>query len=521
MKKKLWTDFHNNVHIFHLEYLEKLYDFAKEQLDFWPIAYYPFFVDKIGPKDMHAEGLRPEEIIQQNWNDILAFIKEHEKDGYFIMPGYEWQGSGKDGDHNIFFTSVDKAIKEMLHPLRYEELYKKLDIENVVAIPHHTGYKVGHRGKNWNTHKEDFSPIMEIYSSHGSSESFLSDIPLGVHIHMGPKTSEGTAETAIKKGVKTGFICSGDNHIVPGIAGNGYTAVLTEENTPESIMYALKNKHVYGVTRNKIDLDFTINNNIMGSTIDVGEAKTVIAKANIIGGTAIDRVEFFHNGIAEKTFVNNGRWEKLPYGDTVRFKFELELGWGPDQRVYPDIFEKNWDVTIKPTDGKILNYETLFMYPGSKILTNSEEEFIANIYTIKSQTGKSKLSQKNYRTPYIQNQSIIFEMECKTDSQINFTIDNKKYSYNIKTLLQGSRLEAQLENAYKLAKERYDIDDYYRSDPFWHNAYKFLIHQAVPVASYSLAIEETIEDINSGDSIFVKVTQKNSDKAWSSPIFID
>ncbi len=519
MKKRLWGDFHNNVHTFHMDSIDKLYEFAKEQLDFWPIAYYPFFVDKIGPKEMHAEGLRDEKLTDQNWKDLLQYIKK-KPDDFIIIPGYEWQGSGEDGDHNIFFTNEDTAVDKMIHPLRYQELTQELDEENTVMIPHHTGYKVGHRGKNWDTHNEKFSPVMEIYSSHGSSESAISDISLDVHVHMGPRTSEGSAEAGIKRGIKTGFICSGDNHVVPGIAGNGLTAVIADDYSNESIMKALKNRNVYGVTRNKIELDYTINGHIMGSEIEA-DSEIVEACVDINAGTAIDRVEFFHNGIATNTYVNNGKWEKLAYGDTVKFKFEFELGWGPDQRVFPDLIDKNWDVYIKPLEGKILNYETLFMYPGSKITIANEEEFKANIYTLKTQkVGNHKLSQKNYRTPYIQNQSIIFEMETKTDSQIQFIIDGKEYIYNVKTLLEGTRLEAQLDEVYKLTEERFGVSEYYRSDPFWHNAYKFVIHQAMREESYKISIKEEIQDVKSGDSIFVKVTQKNNDKAWSSPIFI-
>ena len=32
-------------------------------------------------------------------------------------------------------------------------------------------YQLEHRGKNWETHNDKFSPFVEIYSSHGSSEN--------------------------------------------------------------------------------------------------------------------------------------------------------------------------------------------------------------------------------------------------------------------------------------------------------------------------------------------------------------
>ena len=40
--KKLWTDLHSNIHHNQMDELDKWTEHAKEVLDFWPIAYYPF-----------------------------------------------------------------------------------------------------------------------------------------------------------------------------------------------------------------------------------------------------------------------------------------------------------------------------------------------------------------------------------------------------------------------------------------------------------------------------------------------
>jgi len=49
MKEKLnlfWADAHTNLHTSHLERIEKLFNQAKELIDFWPIAYYPHDYEK-------------------------------------------------------------------------------------------------------------------------------------------------------------------------------------------------------------------------------------------------------------------------------------------------------------------------------------------------------------------------------------------------------------------------------------------------------------------------------------------
>ena len=42
--KYLITDFHTNIHHEQMNQLEEWYEQAKEMLDFWPIAYYPYYI---------------------------------------------------------------------------------------------------------------------------------------------------------------------------------------------------------------------------------------------------------------------------------------------------------------------------------------------------------------------------------------------------------------------------------------------------------------------------------------------
>ena len=119
-------------------------------------------------------------------------------EGFPMFMGYEWQGSGKDGDHNVFFLDNEQ---EMHHPLRYEELVKSYEGVSAIGIPHHIAYQLGSRGKNWETHNETFSPFVEIYSSHGCSESDDGPLDMNRHIHMGPRTGETSLERGIEKDI--------------------------------------------------------------------------------------------------------------------------------------------------------------------------------------------------------------------------------------------------------------------------------------------------------------------------------
>ena len=99
-------------------------------------------------------------------------------------------------------------------------------------------------------------------------------------------------------------------------------------------------------------------------------------------------------------------------------------------------------------------------------------------------------------------------------------IDGVKYEVTIRDLLYSSRLFPLLDEVSDLLKERYNFTEYYRSDSWWHNAYKIKVHEAVPEIAYTMTIKRTLE-LKEGDNIRVRVWQKNGGVAWSSPIFVE
>ncbi len=515
MRQRYWSDFHTNMHSRHLEQLEQWYGFAREMLDFWAPVYYPYFVNR-SENGFGYEDTLPEETYQRDFERLKNFLKEKPED-FLLYAGYEWQGNGKDGDHNVFFQDF---TQDMQMPMTYEELYRMYRNagEKVMAIPHHTGYQPGHRGKNWETNREDFSPVTEIYSSHGSSEDSEASIPLNVHIHMGPRTERGTFRWAMRQNIHAGVIASGDNHVCPAISGNGFFAVLAERYDRESIFQAIRSRHTYGVSRSRIELDYTINGEIMGSRIKSGRENK--AEIQVVGSGAVDRIELYRNGILDRCYTHRGTWERALPEKKVRFKFEIEAGWGPDRRVFPDMEERLWHIEVF-TPGKILGVEKLWTSPGSAVTVENQQKIKADIVTRKTIQGNGKLSQKNYLTPNIQNQSIIMEMEANREDAVRFTIDGKDFQVPVSTLLEESVLIANEEEAAQLLKERFGFTEYYREDAWWHNTYKVLIHRASPQAAYTVNITDVIEGLErEEDSFYVKAVQENGDTAWSSPIWV-
>lgn len=505
--KKLWTDMHSNIHHGQMTLLPDWFEQAKELLDFWPIAYYPF-----GMRDtkwgLKVEDHFDEDVINADWEKIREFTKRVNEAGYPMFMGYEWQGTGKDGDHNVFFLTNDLDQK---HPDTYRELAGIYKGKNVIAIPHHVAYQLGSRGKNWDTHDEEFSPFAEIYSSHGCSETDDGPLSMKRHIHMGPRTGETTYERAIDKGLHVGVIASGDNHTVPAVFEHGIMCALAEDTTKEAIWDALVNRRVYGVSQSRIEVEHTINGAPMGSVIETdGQAEMEI---RVKGTGAIDRIEILKDNVLEHMVVHSGTWETKPVTDMIRFKFRVEFGWGPDIRVYKDKITKMWEGSLK-VDGKLLSIEKCWNNFGQKLISQTEDGCEFSLTTYQSTATGKWMGPSNVTT-----EGFIFEVEADADSMIHLVVNGKHYDFSVRKLLTRSEVVGLWDEVEQLTRETWGDVTHYRDDPWWHNAYKFKLGRAYPESSYIVEHHETIQ-VEEDCCYRLRVWQKNNDVAWTSPIFV-
>ena len=505
--KILWTDMHSNIHHEMIQELPKWVEQIKKTMDFWPIAYYPYYMRK-DETGMPVEDKYSMEEIVPDWEFLRQVTKQENEAGFPMFMGYEWQGAGEDGDHNIFFKENDG---EMEYPLRYQELVKVFEGKPVIGIPHHLAYQLRHRGKNWKTHNDKFSPFVEIYSSHGSSENDTTSIEMNRHIHMGPRTGETCVEEGWNQQHQFGVIASGDNHSCPGVYGFGSCAVLAKSTSKEDIWDALINKRVYGVSRNRIQLDYRIDQAVMGSTIQ--ESKTSNLELAVVAGNKIDRIELIKdNQVIE--VISELSSETLTEDKPIRFKFQLELGWGPDRRIFPDIESRKWTGKLE-TSGKLISIEKCWSNFGQELYQVEDNSCEFDLTTYKTTASGKWMGPSAVTT-----EGFIFEIEDYITSSITLTIDETTYQLPIKDILKSSKIIPLLEEAEELLKERYNFTEYYRSDPWWHNAYKIKINQGATADTYTKVIKRTI-DTEGAHQIRARVWQTNGAVAWSSPIFIE
>lgn len=504
---KLWTDMHSNLHHEKIDKLPEWFEHASQIIDFWPFAYYPFYM-RPTECGLAVEDIHDDELVQADWEKIREFTKKVNEEGYPMFMGYEWQGAGKDGDHNVFFLGNDE---KQMHPLRYEELVAEFKGKEAIGIPHHIAYQLGSRGKNWATHNEEFSPVAEIYSSHGCSETEDISIDMARHVHMGPRTGGTDYVSGLDAGYKVGVIASGDNHSVPAMYDNGLMCVIAEDRSKEGIWKALRNRHTYGVSKSRMSVDFSIDDAIMGDEVFTKEdAQMHIA---VEGSNAIDRIEILKDNILEEMVVHSGTWERNPLSGIVRFKFKLELGWGPDTRIYEDIFMKKWAGKLL-TEGKILRIEKCFNNFGQKIIEQTDQSCEFELTTYKStQTGKWM------GTSNITNEAIVFDIEANVEDSLTLELDGKTYCLPIRNILEKTEVIPLMDEVKDLTKERFGEINHYRDDPFWHNVYKIKIHKGCSESGFKLDFNRKIQ-VTEACNYRLRIWQKNGDVAWTSPIFI-
>ena len=100
------------------------------------------------------------------------------------------------------------------------------------------------------------------------------------------------------------------------------------------------------------------------------------------------------------------------------------------------------------------------------------------------------------------------------------TVDGVEYPLAVRDLLKTSRVVELEEEARQLVKDRFNFTDYYRTDPWWHNAYKFKIGQAVVESGYHVQLERTL-DLSGVKHLRLRIWERNGGCAWTSPVFVE
>lgn len=514
-----WGETHDNTYQFEQQStpIEEVIRRAASHLDFYAAAYYTATAaafeegghqtEKESGGDLILEGWKDRERLEQEWQEVQEATRELYQPGSFVtFPGYEWQGDGSSGDHNVF------AFQEGLPIFRVntlQELYGALQEYKALAIPHHTGYLPGRRGRDWSVLDETISPFAEVFSVHGCSETDEEWIGLRKNFYMGPGLGGGTYQEALERGYHVGAICSTDNWgDMPGHYGNGRMACLAEECTREGLWEAFTSRRVYGVTGDRIELDFRVDDAVMGSIIDVQGPRHIYV--HVTGSDALDRIEILKNGRVIQTYCHQGTWDVPEPGVTSRFKMRVEAGWGPrpGDLALPD---RQWDGELLLGSGLFLGYEPCWISSGQS--------------PAHWEGGKAQfqLTSSGSRVTEFYQNSNVFEFEGDSSDTVTVRLNGKQLRKTVGELARSSNLFWYKDECIRNLKEYAGIEPGTpeREDIYYMYAHKAKIHRVIPEAGYTATVKITDDEPLTEETHYrVRVEQRNGQRAWSSPIWV-
>lgn len=493
--KHYWGDLHNHCGIsYGYGSLENALKAARGQLDFCAVIGHASWYD-IPERtaevaylvDFHKEGFAK---LAEGWEQVLETVKNANVSHEFVtFQGFEAHSS-QFGDHHYISKSDDLPLVEGERP---QDIIEKLEPREVIAVPHHVGYTPGYRGGNWENMDDSISPIVEVYSKHGSG---MSDTGLYPYYHdMGPRDSRSTVYQALKRGHKFGFVGSTDHHAgYPGSYGDGRLAVMADEKTRESIWEALLARRTYAVTGDKIICDFNVNGARFGSEIKAPGKRTL--QLDIKGCDALDKVVIYKN--LRPWQVVNG--ETLPIDDNSAgfFKVRIEMGWGNAKQGFA------WKGEAEIQNGKLASVETCFrgrsiLAPAPDLKDSPQMNDLGNevTYQTEQKVGWSCTTFKNPTTQHPHTSALILEIEGDLETAVKLSINGLHKTLTVAELLQGS-WSGQLES---------------------YNSEAVLVHRAVPAGQYVFnGSWSDTEQESDCDIYHVEIRQLNQQMAWISPV---
>ncbi len=496
--------------------MEELVEAGRHHLDFVGVLCYPAVWFMKGKRD----GIREETVGWRDefagwWNDIERTAKRYNEPGTFVtLPGYEWTGDRtRWGDHNVFYF-------EEGHPLELcetaEELYDHVDEHDALALPHHTGYAVANRGKDWDLFDPELSPVVEIFSGHGSSEGVDAPFSLLSNTSMAPRTSGGTYLDALDRGLRVGVIASNDGYGLPGTWGRGIAGMWAKELSRAGVREALETRRCFGVTGDRIVVWLDVNGHPMGALVEDSDSSPT-ATVQVEAQRRIDRIEIIHDGRPVDTYSHQDRYANTP-APPGRYTTVIEFGWGPSPE-YGDFDETivEWQGTMSIDGGQINDVQPRFRGLGSRIHQDGDE-WRFNLATDRSGMGT-----------HSDREGIVIDFEADRNAELVIEFDEQgrdQVRVPVAKLRGATHLSVFDAEAHRRVEESLAVspDDVVNRDLFYHNSPKckvHAIHAREECAVTARFTELPRRPTGQGRAYYyARVSQVDGQYAWSSPVWL-
>lgn len=272
--------------------------------------------------------------------------ERHNDTGSFLtFPALEWSPgfllSGKVSGHfNLYF----KDATSLTRPLKWKESseiyeYMRKGKKELLAWPHHTVKR--EFLTDWGFHREDLSPLVEVWSVHGSSETVKGD-------PEDPRFKGYSIRAALTMGYRVGLMASSDthdgrpghpishtkaNHVLGypySLSGNkmehghpgGIVGVYANELTRDAVFNALKTRKCYASSWVARPLMyFKVNGVAVGEQDSIVKVPSKTAKRELSLLICADGVSMESNNPTEikkvEIFKNAKLWNSFPVNRPV------------------------------------------------------------------------------------------------------------------------------------------------------------------------------------------------------------
>lgn len=467
---------------------------ARLQLDFACVTAHSAWgdipADDPGLADVVEYHQRGFQVAAERWEYFRSAVEEHNEPGRFVtFLGFEWHSMAY-GDHHVLYKSPEG---EIIHGATIEDMraalrdYHARGIE-AMLFPHHIGYKRGYRGINWDAFTPEFSPVVEIMSMHGASESDEAPYPF-LHT-MGPRDYKSTLQYGLGQGHVAGVVGSTDHHSAhPGSYGHGRLGLWANALTRDGIWEAFWARRTYALTGDRIELRFVLNDAPLGSVLPAAFAREI--EIEVTGGDDIDYVELLRNNAVIR------RWNppEAPAAEGP-YKVHFEVGWGERGQIV------DWEGSLEVTGGNVRAVEPRFR--GHEIVAPQAHEEEKYAFSDWKRLGDNRVefatrTWGNPTTTTASTQGLSLEIDGDAATRLRAVVNGKTEEATIGELLQGAR------SGYL--------------GGFLTPAYWF--HRAAPRARYYCQMKFDTAVSGAGrDWYYVRVRQKNNQYAWSSPIWV-
>ncbi len=482
-----WGDIHNHNAVgVGQGSLERSYSIAANTLDFYAFTPHGWWTDiaRADPsvEEYHLAGFAK---TKDNWQRIVQTANAWNKAGRLAtLVAYEWHSSAW-GDYCVYFPQ-DRGT--LFYARDMDELKTFALEKGALLIPHHCAYKRGWRGTDWRSLDADLSPVAEIFSEHGNS--LEPESHLGMYRHsMGGSDHTQSVLVQIRSGRVLGFTAGTDDHFGhPGCYGEGLMGLYAAELSREAVLDAIRKRHTYAVTGDRIELDFGIGAGMMGDMLPCSVPRELRIRVRGLG--ALDYVEVLKNGRGA------AKWQTGPVspGSGLPDLVRLEWGWGGMK----SLDKTCWNIEARVEGGRL---ERVFpCFCGGPDVVEDENRL--------QRPERNRVDIRSYtcRTNFGPTQAVVIALSGDAGTKLRVSMQGQWGSRKFSQVVSLSKRDmGAASHSYKVA-------------PVF-SAPQLKIHPLCSGTESCFEKEWVDPRPASSDSYFVKVVQKNGQMAWSSPIW--